>query len=292
VSGDIEIHDPFLFAEADGFRIFGSGMGVQSFISSDGRTWVEDEPVFSSNPPWIADILPDASALWSPSVARFGGRQHLYYAASVFGQNRSCIGHATRSLDGKGPFVDQGKVQCSNLEPNTDDFNAIDPSPFVEETGEAYLVFGSYQSGIKLLSLDSSGDARAEHVAIARRTSDTPAIQAPSLMKWGNVYYLFVSFDACCEGVKSTHRIMFGRSDNIEGPYVDDDGDLLLEGGGTELLASDDRYKGPGSSEIYTNGNTRWLVYHAYDVERDGRPVLRISELFFDETGTPVTTGP
>jgi arabinan endo-1,5-alpha-L-arabinosidase len=293
LSGEIDIHDPFLFAEGDGFRVLGSGEGLASRTSPDGLTWVADEPVFSSNPKWIAELLPDTTTLWSPSVASFAGRQHLFYAASVFGQNRSCIGHATRNLDGMGAFEDRGRVLCSNLQPDTDNYNAIDPSPFVDDTGEAYLVFGSYQSGIKLAALNDSGELRsADLVDVASRLSENPAVQAPSLMKWAGNYYLFVSFDACCAGVNSTHRIMVGRSDVIEGPYMDRDGQLLLEGGGTELLASDDRYKGPGSSEIYTSRTTRWLVYHAYDAERDGQAVLRIAELLFDEAGWPVTTGP
>ncbi|MGC4063990.1 MAG: arabinan endo-1,5-alpha-L-arabinosidase [Polyangiaceae bacterium] len=293
LSGDLEIHDPVLLDEGDGFRVLGSGEGLVSRTSPDGLTWSEGEPIFSSKPEWITELLPDTTSLWSPSIASFGGHQHLYYAASTFGQDRSCIGHAARSLSSVGAFEDRGRLLCSNLQTDTDEFNAIDPSPFVDDTGAAYLVFGSYLSGIKLVELDENGALRSNDIAsIAARPPPETAEQAPSLMKWSGTYYLFLSFDACCLGSASTHRIMVGRSKDIRGPYKDRDGNLLLEGGGTELLASGERYKGPGSSEIYTNEKTRWLVYHAYDAERDGLPVLRIAEFAFDEAGWPVTTGP
>jgi len=256
-------------------------------------TFTTEAPIFAENPGWIADLLPDTTALWSPSVAVFGGKQHLYYAASVFGQTTSCIGHATRALLSSGAWQDQGPLLCSNLGTTSDDFNAIDPSPYVSETGEAYLVFGSYETGVKLLTLTDTGSMSNEPiVAVAARPAETPAIQGPSLMKRGRYHYLFVSFDKCCAGVDSTYNVRVGRAETVAGPYVDRDGQSLLEGGGTLVLESNERWKGPGSSEIFVEGSSRYLVYHAYDAENSGLATLRLSELRFDNDGWPVVTGP
>lgn len=293
LSGDLEIHNPFLLKEGEGYAVYGSNGGIVQMTSPTLETFTNAPRLFEENPAWIADVLPAEAALWSPSVAVFGGQQHLYYAVSVFGQTTSCLGHATRSLSSTGAWHDAGRILCSNVDGVTADYNAIDPSPYVSETGSAFLVFGSYETGIKLLTLDESGKkSDSPLVSLASRPAETPAIQAPSLMKRGDSYYLFASFDRCCAGVDSTYDLRVGRSRNLEGPYVDRGGVPLLEGGGTLLLEGDERFKGPGSSEVFVDGSNRYLVYHAYDVERSGQAVLRISELRFDNEGWPVVSGP
>lgn len=66
----------------------------------------------------------------------------------------------------------------------------------------------------------------------------------------------------------------------------------MLNGGGTVVLASDNRWKGPGSNMVLTDGNSRYNVYHAYDANSNGQATLRIAELAFDNTGWPVSAGP
>ena len=61
------------------------------------------------------------------------------------------------------------------------------------------------------------------------------AIEAPYITKRGDDYYLFVNWDYCCRGVNSTYNVRVGRSEHVEGPYVDRQGKQMLEGGGTEL---------------------------------------------------------
>ena len=53
-------------------------------------------------------------------------------------------------------------------------------------------------------------------------------------------YYLFVSFDYCCRGLKSNYKIMVGRSDEVTGPYLDRNGKKLTAGGGTMLCEGND----------------------------------------------------
>ena len=54
----------------------------------------------------------------------------------------------------------------------------------------------------------------------------------------GGWYYLFSSWDRCCVGVKSTYRIVVGRSKSITGPTSTATGSALMDGGGTTVLAS------------------------------------------------------
>jgi len=293
LSGDIEVRDPTVAELGGRLYLFQTGPGISSKTSNDLTTWKVAPRVFETLPAWIADAIPDVGDLWSPAVATFGGQTHLYYAASTFGENRSCIGHASKpALDSEEPWTDHGSVICSNTGTTSDDWNAIDPGALVVE-GTPWLTFGSYQSGIKLIELDPSG-ARAddELYSLAERAGGTSAIQQPFLLYRGGYYYLFSSFDGCCQGVNSTHKIMVGRATTVTGPYFDRAGTALLDGGGTLLLESDDHFHGPGSNAVLYRGGKSYNFYHAYDVNQNGRISLRIAELVWDDAGWPVSGGP
>jgi arabinan endo-1,5-alpha-L-arabinosidase len=108
---------------------------------------------------------------------------------------------------------------------------------------------------------------------------DWQAIEAPFVVRHGGFYYLFVSFDLCCRGTKSTYRTMVGRSRSVTGPYVDKDGRPMMEGGGSQLLGANKRWLGPGGESILLQpGGTDLIVFHAYDAQT-GRPSMQISSL-------------
>ncbi|MET8848947.1 family 43 glycosylhydrolase [Amycolatopsis sp. NPDC004625] len=72
--------------------------------------------------------------------------------------------------------------------------------------------------------------------SIAQRTGSTSAEEAPYIIQHGG-YYVFVSWDLCCQGTKSTYRVMVGRSTSITGPYTGRAGVRMTAGGGTQILA-------------------------------------------------------
>jgi arabinan endo-1,5-alpha-L-arabinosidase len=181
--------------------------------------------VFDELPTWATREIPRARAPWAPDISFYKGRYHLYYAVSSFGSNESAIGLATNvTLDSRDPgykWVDEGMVLRSHKE---DDFNAIDPN-FVTDGKRAWLDFGSFWSGIKLRRIDpatgklSRKDQKLYSLASRERTSSAGApIEAPFLIRHGGFWYLFVSFDHCCRGAKSTYNVDSGRSRKIRGP--------------------------------------------------------------------------
>jgi arabinan endo-1,5-alpha-L-arabinosidase len=191
------------------------------------------------------------------------------------------------------PFVDQGSVICTDVNGAVDNFNAIDPGIFFEDESQPWMVLGSYDSGIQIIALKADGSRLdSQRTTVATRSSNNPAIQAPYLMKRGDYYYLFVSFDRCCNGVNSDHNIRVGRATNLLGPYIDRDGVEMLNDGGTLVLAGDSRWKGPGSNMVFTDAGKRYNVYHAYDANSNGQATLRIAELNFDNDGWPISGGP
>ena len=121
----------------------------------------------------------------------------------------------------------------------------------------------------------------ATPVQIADRDLSSNAIEGACIWNRGNgYYYLFASFDKCCNGTSSTYNIRYGRSTSITGPYVDKDGNSLLDGGGTVLASSSGNMIGPGGQCIFTtsSGGTA-MGYHYYDKSNSGTATLMIRDI-------------
>jgi len=301
LSGNLGTHDPTLIAAHGQYYLYSTGDQLGAKTSKDLRSWQAAPEVFTAatRPSWLAERVPGVMNLWAPDISFFGGKYHLYYSASTFGCNVSCIGHLTRPALDSGTWSDEGAVVCSNEERSCDsgsrpdDWNAIDPNLIVDQSGKAWLAFGSFWGGIQMIELDENG-ARAgtEVKTIAARPSNGGALEAPFIVRRCGYYYLFVSWDACCKGVDSTYNLRVGRSASVTGPYVDRDGKQLLSGGGTLVLEGGTRFRGPGHNAVLFTEDRAYNAYHAYDADNRGDPVLRISELAWDDDGWPVSGGP
>ncbi|HEX5057663.1 MAG TPA: arabinan endo-1,5-alpha-L-arabinosidase, partial [Gammaproteobacteria bacterium] len=287
LSGNLGTHDPTIIQQNGVFYIAQTGPGLQSKQSTNMTNWSGTGSLFSSNPSWISQQVPGATDLWAPDLSFFGGQYHLYYSASTFGSNRSCIGHATRASMASGSWADQGPVICSQT---SNDYNTIDPNVIVDQAGTPWLAFGSFWSGIKLIRLNSSG-GRADSTINSIASRNGGAIEAPVIIRRCGFYYLFVSFDACCQGANSTYNIRVGRSTNVTGPYADRNGVQMMNGGGTQIVAGNSSWRGPGHSSVFFVGNNAYNMYHAYRAS-DGAPMLRISEMAWDTGGWPISAGP
>jgi arabinan endo-1,5-alpha-L-arabinosidase len=305
LSGDYaHTHDPSIAREGNRYYVFATGRvpdGGQLPIrcSSNLTDWKLCGHVFDSIPDWIQKVSPKTRDLWAPDISWFNGKYHLYYAYSVFGLNTSGIALATnQTLDATDPryhWKDEGLVLQST---ESDDFNAIDPNVVLDTKGQPWMSFGSFWSGIKMRRIDPitgklpPKDATLHSLASRakpdnaeppppRHPADWQAIEAPFIVRHGGFYYLFVSFDLCCRGTKSTYRIMVGRSRKPTGTYVDADGKPMLAGGGTQLLAANERWLGPGGESVLQRPEGDLLVFHAYDAAT-GKPALQISGVTWD----------
>ena len=158
--------------------------------------------------------------------------------------------------------------------------------------GNWYLFFGSFWSGIKAVALaPETGKPKedAEIVPVAGRPNHpTHAIEAPFVIFRDGYYYLFVSWDRCCDGADSDYKVMVGRSRKVLGPYVDADGRTMLDGGGTLVLESSDRWRGPGHNSVLTTEEGQWLVHHTYDMQHlRAQRILQIRPMSWSPEGWP-----
>lgn len=298
----VSIHDPVMAKEGDTFTLFSTGPGITFYRSKDLKTWTLGGRVFADEPTWAKSVAPKFNGhIWAPDIHQRDGTFYLYYSVSSFGKNTSAIGLTiNRTLDPKSPdfrWEDQGIVVRSV--PNRDLWNAIDPNLVVDETGTAWLAFGSFWGGLKMVKLAPDWKSLAqpeEWHSIAKRErsvliSDTDAgpaeIEAPFIFRKNGWYYLFISWDRCCAGKDSTYKMVFGRSRSVTGPYLDKTGKDLAAGGGSLLLAGDSHFAGVGHNSAYTFDGKDYLIFHAYENADGGLQKLKIAELQWDDQQWP-----
>ncbi|MGV8879915.1 MAG: arabinan endo-1,5-alpha-L-arabinosidase [Sphingobacteriaceae bacterium] len=295
---DISVHDPVMIKQKDTYYLYCTGQGISVFSSKDLKNWQKEPPVFEEKPGWVDGMVPDfKNHIWAPDISFHNNLYYLYYSVSAFGKNTSAIGVTINTtLDPKDSaykWIDQGMVIQSI--PNRDLWNAIDPNLAFDGNNTPWLSFGSFWEGLKLVKMnaDLKSIAKPEEwhtIAKRKRTfgfADTnagdAAIEAPFIFKKNGYYYLFSSWDFCCRGKESTYKIVIGRAKIITGPYLDKDGKPLNEGGGTLLAEGDINFYGVGHNSTYTFDGKDYLIYHAYDAKRNGRPVLQIKQLQWDK---------
>src|ERR1700722_17207091 len=224
LTGDFQgTHDPSVMNEGDTWYVFATGKAkeggqFQIRCSTDLHAWKLCRNVFDEVPAWIRQDSPGTKDLWAPDISYFDGEYHLYYAYSLFGKNTSGIALATnKTLNAASPdyrWVDQGLVLRSG---GGADFNAIDPNLVIDGSGQTWLAFGSFWSGIKMRRIDratgklSTEDTRLYSLATRARPANAPppsptlppnweAIEAPFIIYHEGFYYLFVSWELCCRG--------------------------------------------------------------------------------------------
>ncbi len=309
---DIIAHDPVLIRQDSVYYLFTTGNGVSVWSSKNLKEWKAEEPVFPDGPKWAQDTIPNFKKhIWAPDISFYKGKYYLYYSVSAFGKNTSAIGVATNATlhpgDSDFKWVDHGRVIQSY--PNKTNWNAIDPNIIADKTGQAYMSFGSFWDGLKLVKLSEDRLSVAEDVmhipTIASRKKslgdpnppaidDNPkdaggnAIEAPFIFKRGKYYYLFASIDYCCKGLRSSYKMIVGRSKTITGNFVDDKGQSLKTGGGRLVLEGNTRWHGVGHNAVVSFDGKDYIVFHGYDANQNGAPKLRIERLEWDKNGWPL----
>jgi|HubBroStandDraft_4_1064222.scaffolds.fasta_scaffold40643_2 arabinan endo-1,5-alpha-L-arabinosidase len=288
------VHDPSIIRQASTYYVFSTdasssqGGFIPIRCSTDKTSWTACGCVFSALPSWISGAVPQATGIWAPDVSYFNGAYHVYYAVSSFGSNVSAIGLVTNTtLDSTDPnyhWADQGIILQSS---SSDNFNAIDPNILIDAGGAVRLNYGSFWTGIYQRQIDAAtGEIRSGsttyHLAERGPGVANDPIEGSSVVYENGYYYLFVSWDYCCESnpAQSNYKIVVGRGTSPNGPFFDQSGVDMAAGGGTILFEGDATWAGPGGQTAYidaTDGDL--IVFHALLLSQNGLDYLFVRSL-------------
>jgi arabinan endo-1,5-alpha-L-arabinosidase len=302
-AAQVEVHDPVMAKDGNKYYVFSTGPGITFYSSTNMTDWKPEGRVFAGQPAWAKSVAPSFDGhIWAPDVHRHNGKFYLYYSVSGFGKLTSGIGvTVNKTLDRKSPdykWEDQGLVLQSV--PGRDLWNAIDPNIVTDDQGAAWMSFGSFWSGLKLVKLDASHTRLAEpqewktiaaraRPAFTADDSGGPAeIEAPFIFKKNGYYYLFASWGLCCQKENSTYHVVVGRARDVTGPYVDKDGKDMAKGGGSLVIAGDKDWKALGHNSAYSFDGKDYMVLHAYETADRYQQKLKVLEMKWDKDGWPV----
>lgn len=193
--------------------------------------------------------------------------------------------------------------------------NAIDPCVKYDENGDLYMSYGSWSAGIYMLKLDPATGLRDYSVKYETENDKSDAYfgtkiaggyynsgEASYLLKVGDYWYLFMSYAGLT--AQGGYQIRIYRSENIDGPYVDQNGvsaisnsafDYKNKDYGVKLFGS---YEMPGITKVQVaqghnsafvdDDGKIYVVYHTrFQSEKGDNEMhqVRVHQMFVNEDG-------
>jgi len=281
--------------------------GADPFVLQDGQN---TRYVFTTNRPkvnvpvykmegnnsWfsLGDALPDLPMwaekgfTWAPEVIRLkSGKYAIWYTARDSSSDKQCIGRGFSNRV-EGPYVDQSDRPffCDEARDTS-----IDPSPYRSDDGKLFLLWktkemisGDEITTIWMARLDDEGNLRRatiKKLLINDQEWEGKHVEAPTLLKERNRYYLFYSAGA---STSRGYLVSYATSTNLMGPYTKSNkivvgGSKCMKGAGHQSIVE----VAPGERLIYFHGvhperrqtgdgKARFLDY-AYLCFQRGKPV-------------------
>lgn len=291
LKGDIRVHDPVMIKDGSTYYVFHTGKGISIKTSEDRITWKKAGSVFSAatSPAWFKTDIPNQDgSIWAPDIHYSHGKYYLYYAVSAWMNFNSSIGLATNvTLDSTNPrykWIDEGVV--ISFKNGGEGVNVIDPNYVEDRMGRGWLFYGSYKSGLRAAEVNpSTGKLLKDPPELS--TITTALGEGVYVIKGPDYYYIFASRGRCCAGLNSTYQMVMGRSKNITGPYLTKDGKSWVDNNYSIFLAGDSSEPGRGHNGFFTEGDSTFILYHAYTRVANGASLLNIKTLYMDKDGWP-----
>ncbi|THH04191.1 hypothetical protein EW145_g5700 [Phellinidium pouzarii] len=274
IYGNTAADDPMLCKDGSGtYFLYSTGPGIEVRTSTDRITWTYAGVVWPDGASWTDPFTNTTNgSLWAPDSLLRG----INFRVS---KRKSAIFFAKSSTGLPGSFTNEGLVVSTA---DGDSYNAIDPNLLIgefkfnlvfldrlsichEDGSTWYLSFGSFWTGIKGVPVKpNTGNTTTSTLDSLAQRNGSQAVEASVIYKYGDYYYLFTSWDKCCEGASSTYNVRVGRSKSRSGGFVDADGVALTDGGGTLILASHDGVFGPGGQDLLADSDGIVMVYHYF----------------------------
>ncbi|WP_343668838.1 glycoside hydrolase 43 family protein [Chitinophaga sp.] len=187
--------------------------------------------------------------VWAPSIRYHKNEFYIYYPDPDFGI------YMIKARSAKGPWSDPVLVKEGK--------GIIDPCPFWDDDGQAYLIhaYAGSRAGIKsvltLNHMNAAGTTVTDAgILVVDGHPSNPTLEGPKLYKRNGYYYIF----APAGGVSTGWQLIL-RSKKIEGPYEEK---IVMDQGNTPI-------NGPHQGAwVTTTAGTDWFL-HFQDKDAYGR---------------------
>jgi beta-xylosidase len=265
-----------------------NGMNIQAASSPDLIEWQFLGNVLPRVPAWASK---EFGYNWAPEVTKFGDRFVMYFTTrlAIGAGGVQCIALAISAVP-EGPFL---PTEASNEQPfvcQQNEGGSIDPSVFVDDDGEEYLLWKSDansrggQTWLYIQPLTADGlalEGEPARLITADARWEGPLVEAPTLWKHEGRYYLFYSAH---DYRSRDYAVGYAVADRPAGPYAKGATNPVLK---TTLPAG---VVGPGGQDIVAglDGKT-YMLFHSWTP--GGYRSLDLALLEWQE-GVPVVTLP
>jgi beta-xylosidase len=291
--------DPFVLSTRDGYYAYATGTRgshLQVARSRDLDRWTRAADPLPALPAWARD---EAGLTWAPSVLPRPGGYVLYYTTRDRRSGFQCIS-AARGARPEGPYLDRStRPLVCQVEADAALCGSIDPSPFVDGAGAAYLLWKSDENSQRCrtapriwsqaLSADGLSLVGRPAALLARdRDWEGDIVEAPSMAVHDGRTFLFYSANWY-----ASSRYAVGYA-TCAGPL----GPCQKVTVAAPLLGSAGAALGPGGQELFTGPDgTLWMAYHAWtaprtDYAHGGARSLRLARVGFDARGPALAPRP
>lgn len=182
--------------------------GLPILHSNDLVNWQLIGYALEKQPPFdVFNTVQHGCGVWAPCIRYFKGEFYIFYPDPDYGI------YMVKSQRAEGPWSKPLLIKPGK--------GIIDPAPFWDEDGQAYLAyaFAGSRAGTKsvlmLCSMDSDASGTMDDdILIFDGHKDHPTVEGPKLYKHQGYYYVF----APAGGVSTGWQLIL-RSRNITGPY-------------------------------------------------------------------------
>lgn len=287
--------DPYVLRVGEGssavFYAFSTNAGGENVpvLRSAGSLaqWQRAGDALPKLPDWAAA---GRSLTWAPSVLARGDRYVLYYTTHAVKADTQCISRAVASQP-QGPYSDDSSQP---LICQVDLGGSIDPSPFVDADGKAYLYWKNdgnsrnAKSSLWVQPLSEDGlslTGQPTELFYRDEAWEMPTIEGPSMLLDQGQYFLFYSAGSYDS---DNYSMGYATCQSATGPCQKAEGGPWVKSQGT--------VRGPGGGEVFRDGQGQlWMAYHAWTLPKIGYPEgarsFHIDRLSIKD-GKPVLDGP
>lgn len=232
------------------------------FSSDNLVEWMDHGVILTQREvPWVDST---SYSMWAPDCIDRNGKYYFFFPSQAKPGNEKSGFRIGVAISEKpyGPFIPE-------TEP-IDGVSGIDPNPFIDEDGQAYLYWSA--GNIYVAKLKDNMLELASEPKVIENLPEKGLKEGPYLFKRNGIYYLTYPHVE-----NKTERIEYAISDNPLGPF---------EVKGVIMDESPNCWTNHHSIIEY---NAQWyLFYHHNDLSPhfDKNRSVRIDSLFFNEDGT------